>query len=330
MNAAHDSNICGKRNYGIAGHFFWQIVDKETGRVESQSPVKKNLILNQGLDYIAARSFIENIIYCALGSAGTAPLQTDTGLASEKVRFNSLDQTVPGYASTSLNGNVYSLTLVFAAPVEKLGSYYGEIGWSYASSAGNNLYSKSQILDVNGNTGIIFVPINKYLRVSYTLSVTINPNQIQTTSANISDPTLSFVSSTGQHMIQLIGLKSINSNGTIGYYDVGSGCNEPSGPCSLFLSTNGTGLAPFGSSNLRTGAYYSGPAAFSYNDGSYQCIKSTSFGKSFNASGLNSFGLGSNGQPQNNSGFVHVFNSPQTKAAGYILQLQTLYSWNRM
>ena len=49
-------------NYGIGGSFIIEIVDSETGITDQRFPLKNNLILNQGLNYISQRSFIENIL----------------------------------------------------------------------------------------------------------------------------------------------------------------------------------------------------------------------------------------------------------------------------
>ena len=119
------------REYKLEGEFFYEIVDEKTQKVLVKSKKKKNLILNQGLDFLALRSFVENVAYCAVGSSTVAPLYTDTGLIGEFDRTANLDTSLANYASTTLTGNVFSFTRVFKLDTNVNPAYYGTVGWSY-------------------------------------------------------------------------------------------------------------------------------------------------------------------------------------------------------
>lgn len=312
----------------IKGEFWWEIIDKETGSIIQTAPLKRNLILNQGLDFLAVRSFVSNVAYCALGTSTTAPLLTDTGLASEVLRTNTLDISIPNYAVTALNGNVYSFTRVFKFSNVSYTTAYGEIGWSYSGTTGNNLFSKAQIMDTAGTPRAIRLPNSTYLRVYYTISVTLSPSTSIAGPNNIDG--LSAV--TGVSQIQLIGLKKLNSDGSIGNWDVGTDCNELYSTVDTFVSRSSTALAAFGSSVDRSGSTNYTNSSFSNTYiGNGVVWKSGTFGKTnANDTSLRSMGLGSVGSSTTNSGFVFVFDSSVTKDVNHLLTTTFIYSVVRL
>jgi hypothetical protein len=311
--------------YGLKGIYKIDVIDSITKKVVKSTGLHNNLILNQGIDYIAQRSFVENILYCCVGGGTLPPLFTDIGLASELARTGNVDSSTN--CSTSLVGNVYSLTKIFTFPISQGVLSIGEIGWSYSSSIGNNLFSKALVQDFNGNYGPLIVYAQQYIRVQYTLQISLSPTSSTAGASNIPD----WVSSNGTYCLQFVGLKNISSNGAVGYYDAGNDCNEPSSVSVGFLSTSNSALSSFGSSTNRSaGTNYIQNISKNYL-GSGLLYKQISFGKfSAISSNINSMGVGTGATPYTNSGFVFVFNSAQTKASGYLLPLKFIYSWARM
>lgn len=309
-------------NYSLKGLFSWEIVNAD-GSVFDGEPTRNNLILTQGINAIASRSFVENMLYCAVGSANSAPLLSDTGLGNEVNRTGDVDTSVTDACLTSRAGNVYSLTKTFKFPVRTVSTSLGEIGWSWSGSPGNNLFSKALIVK-NGVPAQITVSIGQYLRVRYTLQITLGPSTAVAGSANIVGWT-----APGQYMTQLIGLRSITSSGALGYYDAGNDCNEPSASAGIFIGTSSAALAAFGSSTDRSGGTnYLGSSSNSYL-GNGVMVKLLSYGKGVAASSsLRSMGVGTTAAPQTNSGFVFLFDSAQTKLSDYILPLRFIYSWS--
>lgn len=309
-------------HYGINGFFIFETVDDATGVVES-CPVKKNLILNQGIDYVAARSFVENMLYCALATSSVPPLLTDTGLVNEVMRTGDIDNTVENACITTLVGNIYSTTKVFRFPTLLSPITIGTLGLSYSATPGNNLFTKSLVITENGNPGPVTAGTGKYFRVSYTIQITIGPATPQSGSANITGWTVP-----AQWMMQYIGLKKLNSDGSVGFWDAGQDANEPSAVAGIFLGENSTALAALGSAVNRSGSTnYVTTSSNTYLGGG-RLIKQGSFGKTVSDyTSLRSMGLGVVGSSTSNTSFAVVFDGNQTKGADYILPLQFVFSW---
>ncbi len=314
-----------KTHYGLRGFYSWEEVDEKSGIILRKSPNKNNLILNQGIDFIAVNTFIANIGYCAIGTSFSPPLLSDTGLGNEINRTNTLDNQDTVIAATTLSGNVFSLTKVFKFTANK--DYYsvGELGWSPSAVAGNNLFSKVQMVDQNGTPGIVTITAGKYLRVKYTLQITITPNVSTAGSSNITG----WSSNTGNYSVQYIGLQGINTDGNLIDFDAGGTCNEPSVYSTIFFNTDSTALAGFGSAVARSGTTYTKTASVTYN-GSGLLLKRCGFSKTdANSSTLRCAGIGPSSSPEQNSGFVFVFNSNQTKDSNNILRMIFTYTWSR-
>lgn len=312
-------------SYGLRGFYSWEEIDPIDGKILRKSPEKNNLILNQGIDYIAINTFIANIGYCAIGTSFTPPLLTDTGLGSEINRTNLLDTQDRTIAATTLNGNIYSLIKVFKFVASK--DYYsvGELGWSPSAIAGNNLFSKVQMVDQGGTPGIVTITAGTYLRVKYTLQITITPNSSVAGSSNI----VGWNSSNGHYSIQYIGLQGINSDGNLINFDAGQTCNEPSAISTVFLNTDSTALSAFGSAVARTGTTYSKVGSLNYiGNGFLTKIGGFSKGDA-NSSSIACAGIGPVTNPEQNSGFAFVFNTNQNKDNNNLLKIIFTYSWSR-
>lgn len=317
---------------GIRGEFRWEIVDEATGLVVESSRLKRNLILNQGFDYTAQRSFVDNVSNCAIGTGTAAPLLSDTGLAAEAARTNVLDTSIPNSAITTLVGNLYSFTRVFKFAATSIShtSGYGEIGWSFSTLAGNNLFSKAQLMDTAGTPGSIIVPTGKYLRVYYTITLTLNPSSSIHGSNNIGG----FSATLGTGGLQLIGLKKLNADNTVGNWDAGVDCNELYSTVDVFFADNAVALAAFGSSVNRSAStnYIASPYTGTYQGaGSGVMQKSGTFAKTAaNDAALQCMGLGPVGSSTTNSGFAFVFDAPVTKDILHLLTVTFVYSLVRM
>ena len=312
------------KHFKLKGFFKIEIVDAETGLVETTLAEKQNLILNQGKDFVAQRTFVENILYCAVGAGTTSPLPSDVGLQAEVMRTGNIETNIAVPCQTTLASNVISFTKTFAFPVSVSPTTIGEIGWSWTPTAGNNLFSKSIIANQQGVPGPVTISPSKYLRVYYTLQVTIGPAGAVSFGASIAG----WPTSTGQASMQYIGLRSITANGSLSYVDAGLACNEPSGTSEIFIGTSSAALAAFGSSTNRSaGTNYTNGAANNYK-GNGVLWKTASFGKNNAASAtLRSMGVGIVGSSYITSGYVCLLDSNQNKDTTYLLPLRFIYTW---
>ena len=264
--------------------------------------------------------------YCAVGSSTVAPLYTDTGLIGEFDRTANLDTSLANYASTTLTGNVFSFTRVFKLDTNVNPAYYGTVGWSYTATPGNNLFSKSLILTVGGGAGPVLVLQGQYLRIYYTINVTINPSSTINGNSNITGLP---AADGGSYGLQYVGLKAITSSNTYVAYDNGGFSNEMYYQNEAFLSTVGTAPAAFGATpvNRSTTSYLTQTTNVYAGPGTGIVKKIAGFGKN-NAAGaaIASMGLGPVGSSTTNTGFVYVFTNVQTKAALYNFSPIFLYS----
>lgn len=313
-------------NQSIRGFFSWEVISAFTHQIIKKNDYQPNLILNQGLDFVAARSYAANITSCAVGSSSVAPLNTDTGLGNELVRTSVYDVNYKP-CSTILSGNTLNIQKTFRFPVQTQDQQFGEIGWSYTDTPGNNLFSKAQILDVNGNPITLTIYRNQYLRVTYTLAITVSPSTPNINGAIIAG----WPASSGQSQIQYIGLQAVDSNGNFQNYDSGGTCNEPSqSTFDIFISLISTALATFGSSVDRSGAEADVVGSIStYISGTYSIIKSGTFGRGVSNASIRSTGIGPTGTSSSNSTYVEVWDSSQNKQSTFELDVNIIYSWNR-
>ncbi len=129
----------------------------------------KNLILNQGLDTLAAMSGGNPISYCRVGTGTSTPAATQTQLDSQLAASSSIN----GASSRTTSGapnyqSVLTYTYVFAQ-----GAVVGnvtEVGVG-SGSTGTNLFSRALILDGSGNpTTLALVAIDQ-LTVYYRVRV---------------------------------------------------------------------------------------------------------------------------------------------------------------
>ena len=150
---------------------------------EKESPVivtsngewKDNLILDQCLDYLGARtvgSFSSILSACALGGGTATPAVSDVALGSE------IKRTTNKISSTSSDDNqtrTRTYTNVYDFPAESSPQNYTEVAVSHSWSPGSNISTRALI-----SGGTVSVGVGQQARVSYSISVTLPANYTDT------------------------------------------------------------------------------------------------------------------------------------------------------
>lgn len=165
----------------IEGKYKIQIL--QGGAVVSERPWAKNMILNQGKDWVLAgtRTFQASFLFCAVGTGTTPVAATDTGLTSEATtaRTNTY-LTGAGNCGTTWVGQVGTMRRTFDFGIEVADQNYTELGWSYTGTKAANLFSKTLI-----STGSVTVLAGQQLRVVYDISITCAPTGVQTANLTV-------------------------------------------------------------------------------------------------------------------------------------------------
>ncbi len=300
----------------IKGTVRWSV--QKDGVVLRQSNSYNNLILNQGLDYVASYPFADCFKYCAVGTGISAPISSDTGLSSEVRRTNNYN--IVGDANgTALVGNVYTIhrTFIFDAAVAP--HTYGEVGFSPLSASGNNLFSKALIKNGAGIPITVLVGIGETLTIRYDLSIEIY-DALKTIRLGITG-----ITSPGKLRIQKIGLKSVNSLGVTEDYDDTGAANEPSVQSNIFISDSSNPPEPFGSCIDRSPVVSKTGSLSNYVSEDYSRKKGVLFTPSELASmpSFRSVGVGS----ASSHGLVMVFNGEQSAGSNKAYFVNFTYRW---
>ncbi len=298
------------------GYYSWVVLN-EKDKVVSYAPTKRpNLILNQGLNGIAVRSWADSFVACAVGTGVGAPAVTQTGLINE-VRRTAVYLDLVDANSTSLDANVFTLRRTFVFPKEGSAVTYKEAGFSYSTTGPDALFSRVSLPNVAVSSG-------ERLIVQYELLLVITP---ESTLAMVNP--VSGGASSGVFSYQYVGLKGVNSLGQTYDYDAAESCNEPSTAAKSFLSTDSTAPAAFGSSVARVGTTFEVDSSLStYVPDSFTIDKILTATKKQAVSGAwRSAGLGAtSGSSNSNTGLVYVFNSNFQKPQG-LLTLNFTFIW---
>lgn len=212
-------------------------------------PETKNLILNQMLDQLGARTsnYSSFMNYCCLGTGTGTPAVTDVGLGSEVVRTSNTLST----ATTNDNPTrTRTFNRVYDFPAETVNRNYTEVGLSYTSSAANNLGTRALLTG-----GTVTVLVGQQARVSYSISVTLPANT--TATPTVTGDTSSFGSSAGEMV----------------YCTLNCIIDALQNASSLRLSTGST-KPTFGSNYVSgTSADASSHSFLSYVSGSYKTVR---------------------------------------------------------
>ena len=161
------SNINVNFKLALSGEYKIKIIHND-GTVE-YTDWFPNLILNQGLDSLAANSSFGGINYCRVGTGSSVPAATQVALDLQiaSSAYNS------GYLSESNSGSpsysglfIYEYTFAQGAVIGSITEI--GVGWS---STGSTLFSRSLILDGIGNPTSITLTSVDQLTVYYRLTI---------------------------------------------------------------------------------------------------------------------------------------------------------------
>lgn len=144
-------------------------------RISEDRSWADNLILNQGLDYLASRAtwWAAMGAYCVLGTGTATPAITQTGLGTEVVRTKNLLGSKSVTDDNSTRTRTISRTYDF--PAESVNRNYAELGLSHTETVANNLSTRALI-----SGGTVTVLVGQQARVAYAISVTLGANVVST------------------------------------------------------------------------------------------------------------------------------------------------------
>jgi hypothetical protein len=304
-------------HFKAQGYYTWVVLNGKDKIVSHAPTYSRNMILTQGLDGIAVRSWADSFVACAIGTGISSPATSQTGLDNEVVRTAVYLDLVDAN-STILSGSDYTLRRTFVFPKEGSAITYREAGFSYSTTGPNALFSRVRLPNVAVASG-------ERLIIQYELVITLSP----TTTAILVNPIAAIQSTSGSFQYQKVGLKGVNSLGQTYDYDSAAGCNEPSTAAKGFLSANSTGPAAFGSAVDRSGTTFETDISLSaYVPGSYTRNKIlTATNKQAINAGWRSVGLGAITNSYVNTGLVHVMNTNFAKSQG-LLEVLFKFTWS--
>lgn len=298
-------------NTKAQGFFSWVVLN-EDGKVVSYSKDKNpNLILNQGLNGIAVRTWAESFISCAVGNGATTPSPNQIGLTNE-VKRTAVYLDMEDACSASIQEDNFVLKRTFVFDRESSSATYKEAGFSYSLLAGNNLFSRVSLPSIQVETGQrLVIQYELYLKITQA-----TPTQVATVIKN--------VPSSGIFQFQKIGLYGIDSAGVSLPFDEANGCNEPSKIANGFLSPDSSAPTSLGLCVDRSeNAFEKVLSLSSYSQGTYRIIKTLSLGNTEGRHTWRSLGVGSPSQ----NGLVCVLDENFTKGFG-ALTINFTYTWS--
>lgn len=144
--------------------YYKLVIRGEDNKIRRETPWFKNLITDAGLNRLGTSGIINR---AAIGTGTTPPSVTDTSLAA----LSAVTNTGGASSATGNSGapDYYSFrTVSYRFPFGTLNGNYTEVavGWD---ASGFNAWSRSLILDGNGNPTSISVASNEALDVIYQL-----------------------------------------------------------------------------------------------------------------------------------------------------------------
>ncbi len=299
------------------GYYSWIVLNQKDKIVRYAKNPQRNLVLNQGLDGIAVRSWADSFVACAVGTGTSSPVKTQTGLDSESRRtVTYLD--LQSANSTTLSGEDFILRRTFVFPQEGSDVTYTEAGFSYSATGPNALFSRVRLPNILVSSG-------QRIIIQYELVVTLSP----TLSTSLINPISLPTSSSGSFQYQRVGLKGVNALGQTYNYDDAEACNEPSVAAKGFFSISSSVPATFGSVVDRTGTTLENSVSLStYVSSSFARDKIFSVAQRQGlGTSWRSLGLGAtSGTSYVKTGLVHVLNVPYVKTQG-VLDIAFRFTW---
>lgn len=128
-----------------------------------------NLILNQGLNEIGARSISSSILYVHVGSGSSVPVSTQTGLDSPIANTPSVE-SLQESAQSSVAPYYVSYNVVKRFSQGAAAGNISEVGVGWASN-NTSLFSRALILDSSNSPTSITVLPDEILEVTYELRI---------------------------------------------------------------------------------------------------------------------------------------------------------------
>ena len=164
------------------GWMEWQLINREGNAIRGGQ--QSNMILDQGLDDIATRAIYANPAdnrlqlnianYVAVGTDGTAPAQTDTGLGVEIDRTGvALNNSVQ---ITRTADGVYEYERTYEFDFAEANGNLAEWGMAPTNTGGaTDLFSRELFRDGGGTPEVVTKTVNEKLRITYVLEITMTP-----------------------------------------------------------------------------------------------------------------------------------------------------------
>lgn len=298
--------------HSLSGRIYWSV--SKNGATVRESRTYSNLILDQGLDFIASYAFADCFRYCALGNGSLAPNKLDASLTNEVRRTNNYSVT-SGSNGASVTNNVYRIFRTFVFSSVEYAQTFRELGFSPLGQSGANLFSKALFKDSGGVPTTLVVNPGETLSIRYELSI-----EIFDASKTVRN---AISGQTAYVKFQKIGLMGISPSGeTVGFDDL-NGANEPSTSAPIFLSNSSAPPDQFGSCVERDSLSVKMSGRSKYVPGSYGVSKTALFKPSERATSWRSVGVG-NGPSH---GAILVFNSQQTADSSKAYLVTFKYFW---
>lgn len=287
------------------------------GRVVIDRPKADNLILNQGLDYLAGNTTSWGTLgnYCVLGTGTATPAFTDTGLGTEIIRTNTTLST--GTDTTDdVGARTRTLRRTYDFPVEGSSSFpvgersghnYSELGLSHTATVTNNLSTRALITG-----GTVTAIVGQQARVEYSIVVTLGPNVVST-----------FASTTGW---------TAGLQGTSAFCTFGGTPNRGNAGVStntrLALATSST-IPAFGTRfSSGTPSNSSAGGLNTYTTGSYKRTRWCSWGPAEGVGTWRSLFI-TTGSAETSEAWCWVFDNAQTKDDRHTLTIVWSMSYGR-
>jgi hypothetical protein len=164
----------------------WEVVNPDGTIADASYTPHHNLILDVGLDMVAAYNIYDLFAYMALGTGTSESATTMTTLESEPfydVGAGMMRPAASGYSAyddtdipdASADPFVVVISKGIQTNVGVLNGTYTELGFSPTATKDTNLYSRFRIKDSGGNPVSITVSSVQQLRLKYQLSVQVLP-----------------------------------------------------------------------------------------------------------------------------------------------------------
>ncbi len=155
-------------------HLIWQVLDRR-GRVVQEGETH-NLILDRAYnDGIAAFGFLGITSVAVVGTGSTTPAATDTLMAAEVARTN----TIPSGESdsyTRVADGDYEITRVRQFTAAQVGGQnLTEFGWSGSSTANDPVEVRELFRDAGGTPITVSPGVDQELRLIYKMAVSFRP-----------------------------------------------------------------------------------------------------------------------------------------------------------